>query len=95
MKQTQIDVRDLDYTWWEGVEVYRDGGTIHLPRQAGERLGELDPSTGNAWLIDGHVEARANTITVGGVETPVWTVGLEQLVTRPSRQTSRGDRGRG
>ena len=32
MKQALIDVRDLDYTWWEKVEAYRDGGQLHLPR---------------------------------------------------------------
>ena len=95
MKKVQIDVRDLDYTWWEKVEAYREGGKLHLPRESVERLGEIDLTTGDAHLIDGHVEAKANTISVEGTETPVWTLGLEQLVTRPSRQTGRGDRGRG
>ena len=92
--QTLIDVRDLDYTWWEKVEAYRDGGQIHLPRHSVERLGEVDAETGDASLISGFVEARANTITVDGAQTPVWTVGLDQLMTRSSRQTGRGDRGR-
>ena len=85
MKQTLIDVRDLDHTWWEKVEAYRDGGTLHLSRASVERIGEIDPATGDALLVGGFVEARAGSVEVDGVETPVWSVGLEQLVTRPSR----------
>lgn len=94
MKQTLIDVRDLDHTWWEKVEAYRDKGQLHLPRASVERLGEIDPATGDASLISGFVEAKAGTLRIGGADVPVWTVGLEQLVTRPSRP-ERGDRGRG
>ena len=85
MRKTSIDVRDLDYTWWEKVDAYQDGGRFHLPRHSVERLGEIDPATGNARLIDGHVEAAAGKITIDGAEVPVWTVGAGQLVARTSR----------
>lgn len=85
MKQTLIDVRDLDYTWFERVEAFRDGGTLHLPRQSVERLGEIDPATGDATLISGFVDAKAGTVQIAGADVPVWSVGLDQLTTRPSR----------
>lgn len=93
MTSTLIDVRDLDYTWWEKVKAYRDGGKLLLPRESVERLGEIDPATGDAHLIGGFVEAKASGVEIDGVETPVWSVGLEQLVTRPSRP-AKGTRSR-
>ena len=93
MKQTLIDVRDEDYSWWEKVEAFRDGGTLYLPRASVERIGEV-MEDGGALLIGGFVEAKAGTVEIGGAETPVWTVGLEQLVTRPSRAPRGEGRGR-
>lgn len=85
MRKTLIDVKDVDYTWWEKVEAYQEAGRFHLPRHSVERLGEVDPDTGDALLIGGLVEAKAGSITVGGAEVPVWTVGAGQLVARTSR----------
>ena len=82
MQKVLIDVKDVDYTWWERVEAYHDGGRFHLPRESVERLGEVDPETGDAFLVEGLVEAKANVISVDGADLPVWTVGAGQLVAR-------------
>ena len=66
MKKVSIDVRDLDHTWWEKVEAYRDGGQLHLPRASVERIGEIIPATGDASLISRFVEAKAGTLRIGG-----------------------------
>ncbi len=59
-----------------------------------ERLGELDPDTGAAWLIDGHVEAKADEIEVDGQQLSCWSVGCAQLIVRPaSNRVRRGGTG--
>lgn len=83
----RIDVRDVDYSWFEDVKAYLDRGFdwYHFPRESAERLGEQDDETGSYFLIDGHVEARADEIEVDGESIPVWTVGCSQLIARPAR----------
>lgn len=92
MRRVFLDVRDLDGSWWERVAAYPDAGDLHLPRESVERLGEIDPATGDAWLVDGTVAARATVVTVDGAAVEVWAVGAGQLTARPSR--GRGGRGR-
>jgi hypothetical protein len=95
IEEVSIDVRDVDYTWFEGVKAYidRDLDRYYFPRESMERLGELDPDTGDAWLIDGHVEAKADEIEAESGRIPCWAVGCARLIVRPA--SSRVRRGGG
>jgi len=86
VEEVRIDVRDVDYTWFEDVRAYldRDLDLYHLPRESADRLGEPDDETGDYFLIDGHVEAKADKIEVDGETIPVWTVGCARLIARPA-----------
>jgi hypothetical protein len=100
IEEVSIDVRDVDHSWFEGVKVFldRDSDRYYLPRESMERLGELDPDTGDAWLIDGVVEARADEIEVDGQVVPCWSVSCARLIVRPARTHVRrgnGDLSRG
>jgi hypothetical protein len=67
------------------------GGVARRPRLSScclgevERLGEIDEDTGNAWLIDGLVEAAAHEIIIDGRSIPVWSTGCDRLIVRPAR----------
>src|SRR4051812_34924055 len=86
IEEVHIDVRDVDYEWFRGVKAFLDRGSdrYYLPRESAERLGEIDEDTGDFFLIDGQVEAKADEIEVEGVEVPVWTVACAQLKVRPA-----------
>lgn len=86
LEEVSIDVKDVDYSWFEGVRAFldRDFDRYYFPRESMDRLGELDPDTGDAWLIDGHVEAKAEEIEVDGQRIPCWSVGCAQLIVRPA-----------
>jgi hypothetical protein len=86
IEEVSIDVRDVDYSWFESVKGYldRDFDRYDFPRQSMERLGELDPDTGDAWLIDGQVEANADELEIDGQRIPCWSVGCAQLIVRPA-----------
>lgn len=88
MEEVRIDVRDVDYSWWEDVKAYldRDFDIYYLPKESADRLGEPDEETGGYWLIDGQVEAKADEIELDGAKLPVWSVGVAQLLTRPAKQ---------
>lgn len=85
MRKVSLDVRDLDYTWWGRVEAFQDGGRFFLPLSSVERLGAVDPETGDARLIDGHVTAEATSALIGGRPVDVWSVGATELPARLSR----------
>jgi len=91
IEEVTIDVRDVDYEWFRDVRAFvdRDRDRFYLPREAAERLGEIDPDTGDAWLIDGRVEAKAEEIDVDGGLVPCWSVGCDQLIVRPAAATRR------
>jgi hypothetical protein len=91
VEEVSIDVRDVDYSWFEGVKAYldRDFDRYYFPRESVERLGELDPETGNAWLIDGQVEAQADGVEVEGKEIEAWSIGCAQLIVRPASAKAR------
>ncbi len=59
MEEVRIDVRDLDYTWFEDVRAYldRDADCYYLPKESADRLGEPDDDSADYFLIDGRVEA--------------------------------------
>ena len=84
IEEVSIDVRDVDYTWYEGVKAYLDRGIdrYYFPLASMERLGELDPDTGDAWLIDGQVEAKTEEIEIDGRRILCWSVGGSQLIIR-------------
>jgi hypothetical protein len=84
VEEVRIDVRDVDYTWFEDVKVYldRDFDLYHLPRESADRPGEPDEETGDFFLVDGQVEAKSDEIEVDGEAIPVWTVGCSQLIVR-------------
>jgi len=86
VEEVSIDVQDVDYEWFRDVAAYldRDCDRYYLPRESAERMGEIDEETGNFFLIDGQVEAKAEEIEVGGRRLPVWSVGCSELVSRPS-----------
>lgn len=88
MEEVRIDVRDVDYSWWEDVRAYldRELDIYYLPKESADRLGEPDAETGGYWLIDGQVEAKADEIEVDGANVLVWSVGIAQLMTRPAKQ---------
>lgn len=90
LEEVRIDVRDVDFTWFEDVAAYldRDSDRYYLPRESAERLGEPDEETGGFWLIDGHVEALADEIEINGRLVQVWEVGITQLLTRPAKVRS-------
>jgi hypothetical protein len=97
IEEVSIDVRDVDHSWFEGVKAYldRDFDRYYFPRESMGRLGELDPDTGDAWLIDGQVEAKAEEVEVEGQQIPCWSVGCARLIVRPASNRVRrgGDRG--
>ena len=83
IEDVSIDVRDVDYSWFEGVRAFLDRN--YFPNKSIDQLGELDPDTGDAWLIDGPVEAKAEEIEVDSQGIPCWSIGCAQLVVRQSR----------
>jgi hypothetical protein len=85
-EDVRIDVRDVDYEWFRNVAAYldRSRGTYHFPRESAERLGEVDEDTGDFFLIDGQVKARADVIEVDGGRIPVWSVTCAQLKVKPA-----------
>jgi hypothetical protein len=95
IEEVSVDVRDVDYSWFEGVQTYLDRNfdRYYFPRESVDRLGELDPDTGNAWLIDGQVEAEADEIKVDGRVIPCWSVGCARLIVRPAKARTRRDEG--
>lgn len=80
-----VDVQDVSRDYVEAVRVYLDRGldVYHLPRESAERLGRLADDGENYLLIADWIEARAEVIEVGGACVQVWTVPVNQLVTRP------------
>jgi hypothetical protein len=88
MEEVIIDVRDIDYTWFIGVQAFldRDADLYYLPRESADRLGEPDDETGDYFLLDGQVTARADEIEVAGVRVPAWSVGTTQILTRPAEK---------
>lgn len=86
MEEVHIDVRDVDYEWFRDVRAFldRDSDIYHFPRESADRLGEVDDETGDFFLIDGRVEAKADEIDVDGERLPVWSVACSQLTVRPS-----------
>lgn len=90
MEEHLIDVRDVDYEYFEGVSVYLDRGfdRYHFPRESAERLGEYDEENGTFYLIDGRVETEPDEIEVNGRKIETWSVGVNQLVTRPARRSA-------
>ena len=92
IEEVSIDVRDIDYSWFEGVKAYldRDYNLYHLPRESVERLGEV-VETGDAELIDGHVAAKAEVIEFDGRSIEAWTIGCGDLVIRPASDRVRRD----
>lgn len=89
VEEVRIDVRDLDYTWFEGIRAYLDRrtGCYHLPRESVDRLGEVDQGTGLALLIDGHVEALPASLHLDGSIIPAWTVRDGDLIIRRPEDT--------
>lgn len=85
--EVSIDVQDVDYEWFRDVAAYldRDRDRYCFPRESAERMGEIDEETGDFFLIDGRVEAKADEIEVGGQRLPVWSVGCSELVARPAK----------
>lgn len=92
MRRVLLDIRDVDHSWWEKVEAYQDAGTIHFPCRSVNRLGEIDPATGEALLVSGMVEAKPGVILIDGVDVPVWSVGAGQITARLSRGGAGRDR---
>jgi hypothetical protein len=83
VEEVRIEVRDVDYEWFRDVRAFLDRDRYHFPLESAERLGELDEETGDFYLINGQVEAKADEIEVDGMKTPVWSVGCGQLTVRP------------
>ena len=93
IEEVSIDVRDVDYSWFEGVKAYldRDFDRYYFPRESRERLGELDPDSGDARLLDGLVEAKTYEIDIDGQHFPCWSTGC--LVRPASKRVLRGGNG--
>ncbi len=89
IEEVRIDVRDIDYEWFRDVKAFidRESDVYFFPRESVDRLGEADEQTGDCYLIDGQVEARADEIEVGGSPIPVWSVSVGQLITRPAAKS--------
>lgn len=90
-EEVSIDVRDLDYNWFEGVKAYldRDCDLYYLPLESVERLGEPDEENGNYYLTAANVEAEADELEIDGKAIPVWSVGCAKLIVRPARAAAR------
>jgi hypothetical protein len=86
MEEVRIDVRDVDYEWFRDVRAFidREFDRYYLPRESAERLGEIDDETGDFYVIDGRVEAKADEIEVDGQRMPVWSIGCGDLIVRPA-----------
>lgn len=82
----RVDVRGVDHDYVENVLVYLDRGLdlYHLPEASAARLGRPADDGVNYLLMADWVEAGAEVIEVGGARVAVWTVPVNQLVTRPS-----------
>ena len=85
-EEVRIDIRDVDYDWFRDVKAFidRESDVYFFPRESVDRLGEADEHTGDYYLIDGQVEARADELEVSGSPIPVWSVSAGQLITRPA-----------
>jgi hypothetical protein len=90
IETVSIDVRDVDHEWFVEIAAFLDRGSdrYYFPRGSVERLGEIDDDTGNAWLIDGRVEAATDEIVIDGRSIPVWSTRCDQLIVRPARARS-------
>ncbi len=86
IEEVRVEVLDIDHEWFRDVRAFLDRASdlYYLPRESAERLGAIDEDTGDFFLIDGRVEARADEIEVAGVTVPVWTVACAQLRVRPA-----------
>lgn len=89
-EEVSIDVRDLDYSWYEAVRAYLDRNydLYYLPLESVERLGEPDEENGNYYLTAANIEAEADELEIDGHAMPVWSVGCAQLIVRPARATA-------
>jgi len=88
MEEVRIDVRDVDYSWFQDVKAWldRDFDLYYLPRESAERLGEQDKESDDYWLLDGRVQARADSVEVDGASVEAWCVSVGQLIVRPAEQ---------
>lgn len=96
VERVMIDVRDVDYTYWEDVSAFlAPDGYYHFTKESAERLGDLDDESGNYLFLDGVVEAHSDYLFVDGQKVKTWSVRTEELTARPSRKAKKPDRAGG